>query len=60
LSLARWQWNRGNLVNVVSSGRRAAKNLSHPIQRRGGVHHLTITIDDPEQANGIVSMLGLA
>ena len=48
---------RGNLVDMVVTGRRIAYNLDHPVQVIRIGKHLSVTVDDSEQAHGAESSI---
>jgi hypothetical protein len=50
--LSRWERVCGNLVDMVATCRSAANDLIHASEAIGVGQHLTIAVDDPEQAHG--------
>ncbi|MGO9597824.1 MAG: hypothetical protein ACLP7Q_07495 [Isosphaeraceae bacterium] len=57
--MPRQQCVRTNYVDVVAPERIVAYNLGHLIEVIRVGHHVTITIDDPEQAHGAGSILAI-
>src|SRR5271157_583802 len=53
----RWKRVRGNLIDMITPGRSEADNLDHPVQAIGIGQHLTVTVDNPEQAHGAESSI---
>jgi hypothetical protein len=56
-SVTRRERDRGNLVDMITTGRSEANDLGHSIEAIGIGQHLTIAVDDSEQAHGAESSI---
>ena len=55
--VTRWERVHGNLVHMVAPGRSAANDLGYLIQGSSIGQHLSVTVNDLEQAHGAESSI---